>query len=846
MVRVARSHTLGVTSHPRQSSVLKPDGVRRPHIVSLGAIGDEPVGGKAQGLARLIRMGLPVPDGFVIVNAVPGALPSELASWYRALGSGPVAVRSSAIGEDSAEASFAGQYDTILSVVGEAALEEAVERCLSSLDAARADAYQQQIAAPGSDGHADPGLTHRMCVVVQRMVDARAAGVLFTADPVTARRAHVVIDAVRGLGEALVSGHASPDHYQMARDGRTLSSRRSEPASGPEVVTEAERRALVTAALAAEASLGIELDLEWAIDAAGAIHWLQARPITQLGADPNELDTPRPAEDHVYTRCNVGEMFPGVCTPLSFSFTARSIDVGMQRMQRAVGAVREIAPECRFIAMFHGHLFLDLTTMAETPHALGSGPEQLALSICGRPLDEVTIEPLPPLPLGRRLANGARYVRYLLGQRRARRELQRLREDLAAIDVREEQAAPRPSARVQWEAIDARFSAIYDAMDYHLISSAGSGVLSTTILSVVARGAPPTDVHHALAASLLAGAEGVESADIVAGAERVQHAIAAHPDADVQFVEASTEAARRWLEGPGAGDAGTAYRTYLARHGHRAVKELELRQPEWREDPTPLLKSLQAGTRQLRRGDAVSRETGEGTSPAAGFVVRALARLAHQAARSREETKSGLVDVTTAFKRAYRRLADALVSEQMLPDRDAIYFLTHAELGTLSRSPRVADAEVELPALARRAVARREMLPQQEELQFLDVFVGEAVPVREEVHSESEHGVVTGAPVSRGRVQGRARVVLSLEDAEALEPGEILIARVTDVGWTPYFSLIAGLVTDVGSAVSHGAVVAREYRLPAVVNTRFATKVFGTGDLVELDGEQGVVRRVVE
>jgi pyruvate,water dikinase len=206
--------------------------------------------------------------------------------------------------------------------------------------------------------------------------------------------------------------------------------------------------------------------------------------------------------------------------------------------------------------------------------------------------------------------------------------------------------------------------------------------------------------------------------------------------------------------------------------------------------------------------------------------------IAHAAIRCREHTKSILVAVTTEFKHAYRALGAAMAVEGWLPDEDAVFFLTHDELGELLGGRR------ELAALA---ASRRKVIDYQMPLHFPQVFRDRPEPSRLEP-VEGEDGALVGKPVSRGAVTGRARVVETLAEAAALEAGEILIAPITDVGWTPYFSLIAGLATDVGSAVSHGAVVAREYGLPAVVNLRVATSRFRTGDLVTLDGDRGTLK----
>ncbi len=798
---------------------------RAPQILPLAQAKGRRVGGKAAGLAELIASGLRVPAGFVVQGARPGRLPEDLGAQLRALGEGPVAVRSSALDEDGGEASWAGQFETILNVEGEAAVREAIEKCLSSLSSDRAAAYSESQQRPDENA---------MGVVVQRMVDARAAGVLFTVDPVTSRRAHAVIDAVEGLGESLVSGLATPDHYVVDREFQTL---RADLVGDSPILDEATRRRLLEEAFGAEAERGEALDFEWAIDGDGQIWWLQARPITTLSADLNELDTALLEADHVYTRCNVGEMFPGACTPLSFSLTARGIDVGMQMMHQQVGIQGEITSYNRFIAMFYGHLFLNLTTMSDaTTQAGGTSAESLCLSICGRRVEEpeIKIRQRPSFHVW--FPNALRYIVYRLGQRRARAGLRSLAERLHFDPV-------DGSALAMWEEIDRNFDANFFAMDFHLISSAGAGVLTSTLLRILAKGEDPTGEHHAEVAAILAGAKDVESADIAAGAVRMLEAIVAQPDAAQRFADVEPNTAVEWLRGTSSGAAGTVFGEYLARHGHRAIKELELRQAEWREDPTPLVVSLQASVRARLAHPAESRATSKAVDePDPIFnhkwFMRWLIRLTRQTVCSREETKSGLVDVTVQFKVAYRELGHRLVAEGLLADMDAVFFLTHQELGELLQDRDSRWGEI---ALARRAIHEK-----QDALRFPDVFAGVPVPI--DPHAEIKEGarIVKGSPVSRGKVVGIARIVHSAVEAEALQEGEILIAPITDVGWTPYFNLISGLVTDVGSAVSHGAVVAREYGLPAVVNTQIGTQVFQTGDRVVLDGDHGVVRLAEE
>ncbi len=781
-----------------------------PRCIPLDAIVDEPVGGKAEGLAQLLLYGFDVPAAFVIVGATADALPDDLEARYESIGAGRVAVRSSAIGEDSSDASFAGQYETVLNVEGIDALRQAIRHCVRSLENARATAYRHQQTELRETA---------MSVVVQQMVDARAAGVLFTANPINARRDQVVIDAVSGLGEALVSGHATPDHWILRRDG---SVEQHEAQGNEAVLSAAELQALLEQALRAEARYGAPIDMEWAVDGSGRIRWLQARPITQLPGDLNELDT-TPDPTHVYTWSNIGEMMPGAVTPLTFSTTGRGIDIGMQQSYRRAGVPVPQTHGLRYVGMYFGHLFLNLSTLSEiSAHVAGSSKHQMCVAICGRDIEEIP-EPERTSPF-RRALSGTRYFYQLLSAARHRRDLDALIADLHLPTEGTPEALYRD--------IDENLHKLWKAYELHLLSSSSSGALSPILLGILAKGEEPTQEHHAEVAQMLAGAEGVESADIAEGAERIIDRLYECPDAWEQFCGADPNEAFEWLRSAESGPAGEELARYLERHGHRAVRELELRQLGWADDPLPLITSLQSGLR-ARISHGARPRTSEPTTNASDHpILRRMLPVAHAAIRCREHTKSGLVRVTTEFKKAYRALGKAMAGQGLLPDEDALFFLTHEEL-----AERI-DGRVELAEVAQ---SRRRALDFQMPLHFPQVFRDRPEPSRLEA-LEDEHGALLGKPVSRGTVTGRARVVETLEEAAALEAGEILIAPITDVGWTPYFNLIAGLATDVGSAVSHGAVVAREYGLPAVVNLRVATTRFQTGDLVTLDGNRGTLK----
>ena len=788
--------------------------IRMMQILTLDEVPGRPVGGKAAGLARLQAMGLRVPPTLVLEDARAGELSSELIERVAALGPHPLAVRSSALGEDGVASSFAGQYETVLNVRGEPALRAAIEQCLASVESDRARAYRE------TTEESDQSIV--MSIVLQRMVNARASGVCFTADPVTNRRRRLVLDSVAGLGEALVSGQASADHDELRRASEDWEPRQS--AGEASVLSEEQRDLIAGEALEAERASGEPLDLEWAIDEDGTLYWLQARPITTLGLDPQTLDTTPTIAGDVYTRCNVGEMMPGAVSPLTFSTCARGIDVGWQDNLIAVGVRENRSPDNVYIGMSHGHLFINLSEGARFSTAVtGSHPDQQSLAICGRIVPEVIAPPRPSLLV--RLPRIIRQVRSIV---RAQPQIRKMEELVAAGAIE-----TGSDSLATWRAIDTKIEMLYEAYARHLTVSSGAGALAPILLRILAGNDDPSAEHHAKVGHLFSGSQGVESADIAAGAKRILEALldSATPAA---FSDWESAQAVAWLEGEEAGNAGRAWRDYLRRHGHRSLRELDVRQAEWAHDPAPLVHSLQAQFRAQKSAAA--------SPPAEPLAVDStidlgrlgrLTRIAHAAVRNRERSKSLLVASTVHFKRAYRALAKQLVAEGRLPDQDAVFFLLHEELEDLARARPGSE-------LTERALARREILSYQETLQFPEVSVGLPQPQKPAAAPEND-GQVVGKPVSRGRIEGRVRVVLSLDAAQALLPGEILVSSITDVGWTPYFAIIAGLITDVGSAVSHGAVVAREYGLPAVLNTGNGTRALKTGDRVRLDGDTGII-----
>ncbi len=786
------------------------------NILTLKEITDQAVGGKAAGLAELTRHGLNVPPAFVIQAASAQVFPDDLASHYEAIGGGKVAVRSSAIGEDGEDSSFAGQYETILNVEGLEALKAAIGQCVKSLDSAQATAYKSEQA---NLGEVD------MCVVVQRMVDAKSAGVLFTADAVTGRHDRLIIDAVNGLGEALVSGEVTPDHYELDSHNQVV---RRELTSDQPILSDAEIQALAEDARDAAKRMSALLDMEWAIDASGELFWLQARPITTLGSDLNELDTPIP-DDHVITRCNVGEMMPGAVCPLTFSVQGRAIEHGMQHMHVCYANRPAINDEWSQINLFFGHMFINMTGGLQSSRYVSINTvESMGQSLCGRPVPE--LKPLENVaPFWRRWYGTWQFARYVMRSQKVLTEFE-TRFKHAYIPYTDD-------SRSMMAAIDSYFPWILETNEVHLRSSAFSGVMEGIIQSFVTGSSQPPDAdQQAEAARLLAGASDVESAVMVDRLDDVVDSIAEHPDAVSAFQSVDASSALQWLQSDEAGAAKYRFEEFLAAHGHRSIRELCLREAGWVDEPEKLIVTMQASLAARLQGSYKPRHVEKVDTRGMSRGLRFMLPIAHNAIRRREHTKSLLVLVTHRLKRGYRHLANLLVKEGHLPDPDLVFFFTHDELRDFVTSPRSEWVE--------RAEKRRIALSFHEKMEFDDIYVGKPEPLVWEPPKDTAEGELVGRPVSRGVVEGTARVALTIQEAAELKPGEILIAPITDIGWTPYFSLIAGLATDVGSAVSHGAVIAREYGLPAIVNLRQATRLFKTGDRVRLDADKGILSRL--
>ncbi len=342
---------------------------------------------------------------------------------------------------------------------------------------------------------------------------------------------------------------------------------------------------------------------------------------------------------------------------------------------------------------------------------------------------------------------------------------------------------------------------------------------------------PDKKKYQSFLSHLLSNIPNIESADILSRLQDLAALIkkrepeAVHFSADklLDYIKSNSEVYKQYQE-------------FLVRHGHRCIKEAEMRNKPWRDDEMPLMHYLLSiinspmNLVQSEEEIDLKKEFAFIRNPLLRKASMVFAQKARQAVVDREYTKSQLIQIIDLFKTQYARLANLLVSAGLLTDADQIYFLTHTEIGQLMKGDN---------SLLSTAVRRRKAHAIQEELSFDDIYIGK--PTADVFDVEQNDGTMKGVPVSNGECEGVVRIIHSAEDANKLQEGEIMVARFTDIGWTPYYSVVNGLITEIGSSLSHGAVVAREYGLPAIVNVKGATKLLKDGDRIKMDAGKGTV-----
>ena len=770
------------------------------------------------------------------------AIPDDLAAAItravtRLDGEGAYAVRSSATAEDLPTASFAGQQDTYLNVVGLAAILRHVTMCWASLFTERAVTYRLR-----------NGFDHRkvqMAVVVQRMLFPDAAGILFTADPVTSNRKVVAIEASFGLGEALVAGLVNADVYTV-RDGevasKAIAAKRlavhASPAGGTQelaiepanqrlpALTDAQVRRLARLGRRIEAHFGHPQDIEWCL-VGDEFAFVQSRPITTLFPIPAASDQ----GNHVYLSVGHQQMMTDAMKPLGLSLwllTTRApmIEAGGRLFVDVTRALGSPAGRAGLLKSMERHdpLMADaLRTILDRgdfiPALADAGPG-------GTPADSAPagIEPDPAivteliersqasiatLKRGIRAKTGSALIDFILA------DVQELRRML--FDPR--------SHQVFMTAMQASWS-----LNEQLEAWLGEKNAVDTLTQSV-----PDNVTAEMGLALLDVADVIRPhPDVVAFLQHVQ---------DDNFLDELPALA-------GGGAARDAIQGYLDKYGMRCVGEIDITRPRWSERPSTLVPMILGNVKNFEPG-AGERRFEQGRQQAWEKEQELLTRLralpggARKAAEAkreidqirtfigyREYPKYDMISRYFVYKQALLSEADRLVRAHVLRDSEDIFFLTLSELHDVVRTSQVDDQLIR---------QRKDAYRSHQALTPPRVLTSDGEAVTGAYRRvDVPPGALTGLPVSAGTVEGRARVILEMAEAD-LQAGDILVTAYTDPSWTPAFVAVRGLVTEVGGLMTHGAVIAREYGLPAVVGVEHATRLIRDGQRIRVHGTDGYV-----
>ncbi len=850
-------------------------------------------GGKGWQLGLLARYGLPVPDGFVIPATVCRAvmdaagitarvagrqdaqpdeavlaqcragfaacvLPEDLKVLLqlelerRGWNDLPLAVRSSATCEDSEKASFAGIHLSRLNVRGLDALVDAVRDVWASLWTPHAAVYRARFGIAADDA--------AMAVVVMPLLPAKAAGIAFSCDPRSGRDDQIILHAHWGLGEALVAGEAEGDEYRLQEDlldtrlavvdrciGRKARRTMTRTEGGTETVdTPMEERtaAVLTDAQAVElgelvrdAAFALDFgrpfyDIEWVWD--GARFWIvQGRPVTAMARNtyPEIADQPT-----IWSNGNTRDVMPLPESALDWCSTRRLVNVILEQGYRIAGY--PLLPGGQRAALRNGRLYLNLSMlMWEGWDGFGVAPKFIN-DMAGGHQPEITV---PPARFGdgvRRIPRLLRYVRKSLAVRRKAQHVA----DQARVHAKAWHQAPLPDdLRACRNLIFERARMVRDQPELGLLQGA-SGASLTMLVAHLAKYFP--EQAYTVAAALLAGGEPSVTA-------KQSYELAALAE-----LAASDDAVRAWLIDPQRDDHAwrgwheghpfrRRFQAFLDEYGHRAVYESYWRQPRWREAPGYLLDNMASlldmdtaalRARQQQARDEAWRKVRERLPWHARPHLRLLLADAARDSNHRELARSSMVVLTNGMRPLFLHVGRKLMEAGALTRAEHVFELTLSEIGL------ALDGRTPASGIAARVADRLVLREHWDAHPAPDViFEGGSVAHTAAQPRRDDANVWTGVAVGAGFARGIARVIHNPAEGTRLGHGEILVAPSTDPAWTPLFLKAGGLVMETGGYLSHGAIVAREFAVPAVVNLPGILRRVNDGDMLEVDGGSGRV-----
>lgn len=877
-------------------------------------------GGKGVNLSHLVQAGFPVPAGFVITTTayhafvqannlaavieqqsqtttagnlasfetasqairqqfeqgeIPPAVTQAIQDAYSQVrsnhfsGPPPVAVRSSATAEDLPEASFAGQQDTYLNVRGESAVLSAVRRCWSSLWTARAMAYR---ARQGIGPH-EVGLA----VVVQEMVPAESAGVLFTVNPVTGNPDEIVVNATWGLGEALVAGQVNPDMLLIEKaTGRVRQVELGDKqvmtattASGTaEIAVAAEKRnlpalspdqagRLATLAGDIERHFGKPQDIEWAV-ANGQVYILQARPVT---TPTGSAVPPTPPGDDawppllagqsqpfdLWTQMDVGERWPEPVTPFTWSTWHSMLNENMREADSVKVINEPYIKKIEWGRRAYGRFYFNEGAMM---HILTDGFGMPASMMAGSLGSQGNI----PAEKDRwQWGKALRRMPQFMGiTRKWEKDAKLFEKHFTQIEAWVDSFMARDLSQLSdadlWkESQEIWRPRAIQGMLYHVGTTSTSSSAFGMLEGLVKRWLG----NKELAYTLTTGLTGVVTAEIVPTLWQIATKL---KDLGLDGVVLANEPAAALAElrrTPTAQPVLDMLADFLQRHGHRCMTEAEWLYPRWAEAPEQVIESvagyLKAGEgfnpaetedRQRQQREEATATVEAKLNPIQRAYFRWNLRRAHYFIRMRDNGQHYIVKLALPMRRLFATIAERWTQRGWLAQPDDFFFLVVPEIEAVLQAGNPTAASLDLKTItAERQKAYRYWFS----VTIPEVLAADGSPVELAAVPGDNGNVLSGLAASGGKVTGKARVIMTPREATNLQPGEILVTRATDPGWTPVFSVIGGLVLEVGGQLSHGAIVAREYGLPAVVNVPEATRRIEDGQMVTVDGSGGRV-----
>lgn len=834
------------------------------------------VGGKAEGLSRLLDADFAVPPGFCITtetfqhivgNAaqkaddldelrrlvrkipLPAALVDEIRAQMQHIGAASWAVRSSATDEDSLQRSFAGQAVSVLDVEGLDDVLDALREVWAShfeLDSLLYRARDNVQAAPPP-----------MAVIVQEMLDPVVAGVLFTVNPLTGDESEVVVSSARGVGEAVVTGKSSETHYLDKSSGYV----RRHVAEGRQgLLSDIQLQELTAAARGVEQAMGSARDIEWAYAFAGdrphqaRLFLLQARPIT---TDPSQA-----MAESVWTNTNVGEALPGVATPMTWSIIQ---DFSQRGFEQAFGTLGLTVPdESDLVRSFQGRIYLNLTRFMSIASGIpilkperlfsmaGGGGVDLVRDVYERRSKTDFFKRLPftiPKVVAAQLSMPL--IAPLWGKYFTGKVEEFFDRDITGVthdDLAEELS---------------HLDLLFDRTGLVMLSTSSNFLMSYVVTAELLRligGEEAARREQELFSGLNVksaepGLALLELGRMVRRSLRLRRIIT--ENSPEEAIEVLWDAG----EHKDVADFLAALDGFRKLYGHRAPREAELATPRWREDMTflfevmrsfveaPHLPSSIEVQRERKRGRQSAREYLDRILPhGLGGVFKTILAFTRSNARRREYMRDRVVDSLDVYRHFFLECGRRLVDEGILHNREDVFFLTRDEIEEWFAHPEV-SFEFPIRILTRRALydhyRHQPDPPDTFLLRGSDIVPEEDIPLRYDGSRKDDEGSyveLRGLPGSPGRITGRARVIIDPQTDDAtIRPGEILVAPYTDVGWTPLFLAASGVVMSLGGPLSHSCIVAREYGIPTVVNAKRATEIIETGDLITVDGDRGVV-----